>query len=140
MANLRGLKHTQRRWIYADNGDLIGELNANGTTMFFPAGQCDNGITAFSGGGQASAVQLNYRNSRITTVAVAADSVKLPKALPGMSMTVVNAAAANSMNVFPSSGEQINALGADTAFAMAANKTAFFECLVVGQWHSVLTA
>jgi hypothetical protein len=53
---------------------------------------------------------------------------------------VVNAAAANSMNVFPAVGEKINALAANAAFAVAANKVAVFYVTGPGQWHSLLTA
>lgn len=121
-------------------GDLVGYLSKNGTQQWFPASGCDNALTAFAGGGQANAVQLRYRKSRVTTVGSAADSVKLPKAIAGMEMSVTNAAAANSMNVFPSSGEIIDAGAADAAVAIAANKTRVFHCVTNGTWHSVLTA
>lgn len=107
-------------------------------------------ITAFAGGGQASAVLLDSSYNRVTTVATAADSVKLPTCQAGASNTgglsntigmmvwVTNAAAANSMNVFPQSGQAINALANDAAYAMAANKTAGFICGTAGKWYSVL--
>lgn len=140
MANKIGIKHTQHKFILSDIGDVIGIEGQNGKTTIFAAGGVDNAITAAAGGGQANAVQLNYRTSRVTTVATGNDSVKLPKALAGMSMIVINAAAANSMNVYPSSGESINALAADTAIAVAANKHIFFTCAVNGVWNSNLTA
>lgn len=109
-------------------------------------------ITAFSGGGQTSAVLLNSSLNRVTTVAAGNDSVKLPPCRDGigtsgppsapsktlgMVMYVVNAAAANSMNVYPTSGGSINALSADAAYAVAANKTVGFVC--VGTiWYSLL--
>jgi hypothetical protein len=100
-----------------------------------------NGITALAGGGQAGTVHLlTERFSRITTVGTAADSVKLPPAVPGIDMFVVNAAAANSMNVFPSTGDAVNALGANAAFAVAANKTVHFICVVAGIWNAITTA
>lgn len=99
-----------------------------------------NGITAFAGGGQASAVALTALINRVTTVATAADSVKLPVAVPGTEMTVINAAGANAMNVFPASGEAINALSNDTALSVAANKALLFSCTVAGKWQSNLTA
>lgn len=99
-----------------------------------------NAITAFAGGGQTGGVLLTNAFSRVTTVGTAADSVKLPGAKAGMKMVVVNAAAANSMNVFPSSGDAINAAAADAAFAMAANKSAYFVCVVDGIWNAILTA
>lgn len=99
-----------------------------------------DGLTAFAGGGQASALALTKDMNRVTTVATAADSVKLPAATPGKNITVVNAAAANAMNVFPQSGEAINALANDAAFSIPANKTVEFSCELAGKWHSILTA
>lgn len=114
-------------------------------------------ITAFAGGGQTSAVLLDSAYNRVTTVASANDSVKLPSCRTGASNTgpigpgvpsgnttgltlyVTNAAAANSMNVFPQTGESINALAANAAYAMAANKTAQFLCSPGGTiWYSIL--
>jgi len=105
-------------------------------------------ITAFAGGGQASAVLLTAMQNRVTTVGSAGDSVRLPPAVPGMEITVINAAAANSMNVFPASqaqggksgGDAINALSQNTQFAVASNKVATFYCCTLGTWHSILTA
>lgn len=98
-----------------------------------------DGLTALAGGAQAG-VALAYQINRFTTVATGGDSAQLPAAKPGRWRVVVNAAAANSMNVFPASGESINAIAADSAFAVAANKTALFFCAVAGVWNSVLTA
>lgn len=99
-----------------------------------------NGLTAHAGGGQGSALALTASINRVTTVGSAADSVVLPAALAGLTVTVINAAAANSMNVFPATGDAINALSANTALAVAANKTVQFTCAVAGTWHSILTA
>ena len=97
-------------------------------------------LTAHAGGGQASALQLAASINIVTTVATAADSVKLPDAIAGSVVIVKNAAAANSMNVYPQSGEIINALAADAAYALAAAKAAVFFCGVAGTWYTVLTA
>lgn len=99
-----------------------------------------NALTAHAGGGQASALQLAREVNRVTTVGSAGDSVKLPVSVAGMQVVVINAAAANAMDVFPSSGEQINALGADTALSVAANSTVLFVCAVAGQWNTIVTA
>ena len=98
-------------------------------------------IKALVGGGQ-SAKTLDPLTSfhRVTTVTSAGDSVTLPKAQPGPLLMVVNAAAANSMNVYPFLGDAINALGANAAFAVAAGKVAIFLCTGLGQYHSLLTA
>lgn len=99
-----------------------------------------NGITAHAGGGQGSATPLPAMINRVTTVASAADSVVLPASQPGLQIMVVNAAATNSMNVFPAGTDSINALSASTAFAVAAGKTCEFYCTNAGQWHSLLSA
>jgi hypothetical protein len=99
-----------------------------------------SGVTAFAGGGQAGAVVLSEAINRVTTVGTAADSVKLPPASPGMVITIINAAAANAMAVFPWTGEYINALAVNTAISVAANKTITFYCATPGLWNSNLTA
>jgi hypothetical protein len=99
-----------------------------------------NAITAFAGGGQGSATQLAKGINRVTVVATAGDSVKLPAAVAGMHVVVVNADAADAMDVFPATGEVINALSANTAISVASNKTIAFFCAVAGTWNSILTA
>lgn len=111
-----------------------------GASGNFPTVTAVDGLTAFAGGGQGSATALTAQINRVTTVATAADSVKLPAAKAGMQITVVNAAAANSMNIFPATGDSINALAANTAIACAANKTMQFYAAKDGLWHSILTA
>ncbi len=99
-----------------------------------------NALTAHAGGGQASALQLSHGINRVTTVTTGADSVKLPAAVAGMHVCVINAAASNAMNCYPLSGESINALTADTALSIVANKTVLFFCAVNGIWDSIVTA
>lgn len=99
-----------------------------------------DGLTAFAGGGQASGTSLaDYAMNKFSTVATTADSATLPKAKQGRLRFVKNAGA-NSMNVFPASGEVINALAADAAFAVAATKQVIFVCYTDGIWDTILTA
>lgn len=99
-----------------------------------------NALTAFSGGGQGSALALTKAMNRVTTVAAGGDSVKLPAAVAGESVVVINAAAANAMDCFPASGEVINALVMDTALSIVANSSVMFNCVVTGTWNSIVTA
>lgn len=98
-----------------------------------------NALTALVGGAQAGTA-LTAGINRVTTVASAADSVQLPAATAGISVVVINAAAANAMAVFPRTGEIINALSANASISVAANKTIEFFCAVAGTWNSILTA
>ena len=78
--------------------------------------------------------------TRVTTVGTAGDSLRLPPSVPGVSLVIVNAAAANSMDVFPAVGDAINALSANAALAVAANKTVLLVCAVAGIWNAIVTA
>lgn len=99
-----------------------------------------NALTAHAGGGQGSALQLAKGINRVTVVATAGDSVKLPVSVAGMQVVVINADSADAMDCFPASGEAINALANDTALSIAANKTVMFNCAVAGKWNSIVTA
>lgn len=97
-------------------------------------------LTAHAGGGQASALQLVAGINRVTVVATAGDSVKLPLATAGGTCTVINADSTESLNVFPATGDTINALGANAAFALAAGKTVIFSAAGALFWYGDLTA
>jgi len=111
-------------------------------------------ITATAGGGQTNAVLLTSGINRVTVVGTAGDSVKLPlcqtgpaKAVGGgqpvntigLVMYVINADSTDSMDVFPSTGGSINAIAANSAYAVAAGKTVGFLCSPGGTiWYSLL--
>ncbi len=104
-----------------------------------------DGLTAAAGGGQPNGTLIITQLSRFTTVASANDSAKLPALAsvpPGTEITVSNAAAANSMNVFPATGDAIDALGANNARAVAAGKTCVFISYggSGSVWHSQIGA
>ena len=96
-------------------------------------------LTAKPGGTQLGGPTINRMLNRVTTVATLGDSVTLPLSARGLSITIVNAAAL-SMSVFPFTGDTINALGANAAFALPAGKPATFYCTSTGQWHAILSA
>jgi hypothetical protein len=107
-----------------------------------------NAITAAAGGGQANAVLLTSAYNRVTVVATAADSVKLPPCTAnsapngasigvGGQVWVINADASDSMNVFPSTGDNINLAAANAAIAVANTQAKIFTCVVAGTWQSI---
>ena len=114
-----------------------------------------NNMTAAAGGPQLLATPITRTYSRFTTVATAGDSAVLPPAAPGLEYCVKNAAAANSMNVFPAAasqggfkgdgvnipaGDQINALVNNVAFALPAGRSVRFFCLTNnGIWDTLPT-
>ena len=94
-----------------------------------------SGITAFAGGGQASATAIANSFNRITVCATLADSVKLPLARPGAQVLIANRGVA-SCNVFPQTGEAINALANNTALALAAGVIGLYTCALSGKWEA----
>lgn len=107
-----------------------------------------NAITAAAGGGQTNAVLLTSAYNRVTVVATAADSVKLPPCVAGaqnagmsytigLQMWVINADTTDSMNVFPSTGDAINLLSANAAIAVANTQAKIFTCVAAGTWQSI---
>lgn len=111
-----------------DQADISGALRDFTTAA--------TGITAAAASDQAGATPLTAAFNRVTTVATAGDSVRLPSAVPGASLFVTNASA-TSMDVFPATGQSINALSANAAFAMAGGVTAMFICSVAGTWNTI---
>ena len=112
------------------------------------------GIVAHAGGGQTLATPLTAALNEVDTVASANDSVMLPPAIPGTSVTVINAAAANSMQVFgvPSNIQNSNAgdtiaphnsstqAATATGVAHPAGYSASYYCTTLGQWKQDLSA
>ena len=110
----------------------------------FYANAQDN-ITATPSGTQANSLVLQQQQSRITTVATAGDGVRLPPALPGAALVVVNDAAANAANVWPASttqggvagGDRINVLAQNAAFSLTvALGVTIFYCFTLGTWRT----
>ena len=103
-----------------------------------------NGIVAHAGGGQAAATPLTTMLNRVLTVATIGDSVQLPLAVPGLSITVTNAAT-NSMNLYSNynggtPADSINGAANTAAYAVAGGKTVIFNSVAAGLWHAVLSA
>jgi hypothetical protein len=101
-----------------------------------------DGVTAVASGGQTNATLLTSTFNNVTVVATAADSVKLPLAVAGLWVTVRNSAA-NSLQVFGSGTDTINAVATATGVAQATTVSALYFCTVsapAGKWFRVLSA
>lgn len=114
-----------------------GAQTVNGVKTFGSIQQlkATNAITAFATGGQASATALASTINSITTCATAGDSVKLPAAVAGKMIQVSNLGAAYA-NVFPQTGELIDALSANAAVSLPVGASLIFTCAVAGSWKS----
>lgn len=94
----------------------------------------ETGITATASGTAANAYRLNNVVSLITTCATAGDSVMLPPAKAGLVRYVTNLGAA-ALDIYPYTGDTINALAANVAIRVATNARVTFTAAADGSWH-----
>jgi hypothetical protein len=92
-------------------------------------------ITAFATGGQASAVALTSEYNEITVCATAGDSVKLDTAAAGKVQWVKNNGVA-PLDVFPSTGDSINALSANAAIRLPVGALVMFVAVDGTVWET----
>lgn len=100
----------------------------------------EDAITAHAGGGQAAAYQLTAARNRVSVCATTNDSVALPPASIGASVTIRNDGA-QSLQVFTKLGDlsTINGTAGATGVAVAAASTLTLCCYsvtgAVGAWN-----
>lgn len=120
----------------------ISAVNVAGSGLLKLSG-IETGLTAHSGGGQASALALSATKSihEITTVAAGNDSVVLPAATgSGTVHWVKNSAAANSAQLYGLSADTVDGVTAGTGVAIAAGKSRIVIDSASGKWQSILGA
>ena len=101
-------------------------------------GDSGSGLTA-TGSTQSDALLLAKDVNEFTTVASGTGCRFNSETEAGDSYIVYNGGA-NALSVYPPSGGSINALSADAAFSLAANKLAVFVKVSGTRWASNLTA
>lgn len=121
-----------------NSGNVGGVLGLTAAECTFSShihySRVSNTLTAFATGGQASATQLTPGVNRVTTVATAADSVKLPAAAAGLLVMVGNAAELNAMVLFPLSGDAINNLTANVGLLIPAGRSVWCHAVDDTNW------
>lgn len=115
---------------FASTVGITGVLTASSGV----AEPVQNALTALAGGGQPGATQLTAGMNRVTVCATAGDSVALPAATAGVSVSVVNVGAAN-MAIFPlGASDVIQGIATATAMTLAFGSSIQFRCAVAGTW------
>jgi hypothetical protein len=97
-----------------------------------------NIVCGAAAGGQAGSTQLPAIVNRVN-VGNTNDGVQLPVSVVGSVVTVINVTG-NSINVYPTGTDVINALSGGAAYALANTKVATFFCGASGFWNTILTA
>jgi len=116
--------------ILAGGSEAISYAEANAGILASPKRQ---NLTAFAGGGQGSATQVEDSYITIGTVATTGDSIVLPAVFRGGTLMFIKNNGANAADVFPASGDDLGQ-GTDTAVSVAAGESVSF----LGQTENLL--
>jgi len=103
-------------------------------TGLFYESAADN-ITAFAGGGQAGATMITTEVARITTVATAGDSVALPNAIAGLTLSLTNHGA-KPMQVYGQAGDVINDIASASGVSQMIGSEVIYFCPTNGKWYA----
>lgn len=95
-------------------------------------------VTAFAGGGQASAFALSATKAihRLGTVATDGDSVKLPAATLGSIHIIINDGVRQAQ-VYGTGTDTINFVAAATGVSHGVGDIAIYACAVAGNWQQL---
>lgn len=133
-ATLRSFFETNDFPTQAQFADFINSVpNFTDDTILF--GAQDN-LTALAGGGQAGATAITSRLARFTIVASGNDSGILLPAIAGFIVRVANSGA-NSLDVFPAVGEEINGLGVNNPQFLFGGTGVTFRSYSTGIWETI---
>lgn len=97
-------------------------------------------VTATPAGTQATSVLLNSSNINIAVVVTANDGVKLPPAVAGLEISIVNSDAADAAQIFASGSDTINATAGSVGVSLAAGAAAIFRCIKTGNWRRFVSS
>ena len=120
-----GLGHAAADTLSLISGAIEAERFTEVSSHVLKVGEAHVGLTANAGSAQGSGIILSSYNV-YDTVGTAGDAATLPAVFPvGTKVYIKNGAAANSMDVFPASGDDLGN-GADTQEAVAAGDYVIF--------------
>ena len=115
---------------------LMG-VGMSGTAANFMVGDVASALTA-TGSSVSDALQLTGDVNEVTTTA-SGTGVKLPPMSPGDSCFIYNIGA-QTLSVYPPTGESINALSANAVYSVATAKTVLVVKVSATRYATLLTA
>lgn len=107
----------------------------NGSTWQMAGGASVNTAITAAGTTQATATALTSDYNVVTTVTSTAYGVKLPTAIPGNSVYIVNNGT-NTLQVYPASGGSIDGLGVNASYDIQIGGAMEFKASSLTQWFS----
>lgn len=104
----------------------------------------NSSVVATPAGTQATSILVNAANVNVSAVATANDGIKLPPAIAGLEISVMNSDAADSLQIFASGSDSFRTaattVAGATGVALAAQATAIFRCVKTGVWSRFVSA
>ena len=118
---------------------LAYKLFGSGLNTLTVASMTDvaTGLTA-TGSDQSGAFEVTTAKAAFSTVAANTGAVLDSDAAPGDTQMIYNGGA-NGLRVYPPSGAQINALGANQAMLLPVKTACEFYCLTTTLWTGILS-
>jgi hypothetical protein len=106
-----------------------------GVQQLFWLDSVTDNVTATPSGTQANAYQITTQFTRVTTVATSGDAVKLPIAIPGNDIVVVNHGN-NPMTVFGSGSDTVDDVAGATGVQQMQNSYVLWAATSAGKYYS----
>jgi hypothetical protein len=116
-------------------GSAVSGATSNTTVNGFLVNSISAAVTA-AGANQANATALVSNINNVTVVATNADGVRLPTAIAGIRILIRNSDAADTLKIYPATGGQIDALGTNASYSLAAGSTIELFASTTTQWHT----
>jgi hypothetical protein len=92
-------------------------------------------VTATASGTQSTSFQITTQCTRVTTVVTAGDGVKLPPAVPGNDLILINHGS-NAMSVYASGSDMIDDVAGSTGVQQMQNSYVLYVCTTAARWYS----
>lgn len=121
------------RWFNTTTGRVWTCVDATEDTAVWVEMGGTSAVVAALGTNQSTAAAL-IAGANAVTAGDGTKGVRLPLAVAGLRVRVINTAAA-VLKVYPATGAAINALGANVAFALGQARDAEFVCSAALQWY-----
>jgi len=97
-------------------------------------------VVATPAGTAVTSLLVSSANVNITAVATAADGIRLPPAVAGMEIAIVNSDAADAAQIFANGSDTINATAGATGVSLAAGAAIILRCIKTGNWRRFVSA